>query len=88
MMENKAFRILSGKKLSKRFIEWDVPADLLKHINRENHFETYVSIGEWKNNKEKFILICQEGKLIYLEEEIIKKLTKKILTQSSQEARR
>jgi hypothetical protein len=73
LKEGKAKRILKDG-LSKKEISWDVPADLKNNINQDNYFKTFVSLGRWKNNVKKFILISQQGVLIYLEKDIVKKL--------------
>jgi len=76
---HKARRILGeAEELSKKEIEWDVPDDLRKNISRTDFWETFISIGKWKNNNEKFLLISTEGKLIYLTKKIIKEIYKEI----------
>ena len=73
LIEGKARRLIKDR-LSRSVINWDVPIDLRNSISQEKHFQTFVSLGKWKNNDKKFILISQEGHLIYLEKEIVKLL--------------
>jgi len=74
LKEGKARRILRDDKLSEKEISWEVPYDLIENINQKNHFQTFISLGRWRNTNEKFILISKEGVLIYLEKEVVKKL--------------
>ena len=76
--EQTAKRILkSGKDLSIKDWEWDIPLDLMKiskvDINRD---ETFIGVGRWNSDTErkrtKFICISQKGELVYLEPEIVK----------------
>lgn len=74
---HKARRILGDSvDLSLHEISWEAPVELYNKINRDNHFETFVSLGEWINTNQKFILVSKEGTLIYLEKEIVEAMWK------------
>ena len=78
LKKGEAKRIIkNGKDLSIKDFKWDIPLDL-KDIAKSdvNKFETFISLGRWKNSYEKrqtkFILIARKRELIFLEPEIIK----------------
>ncbi len=76
LKEDEARRVLrSGKELSTRKWKWDAPMEL-QDINKSlmNNFrsETMIGLGRWKNTKELFICISNEGNLTYLTPEIVK----------------
>ena len=70
---NKAKRIVNNdKNLSKKDFIWNVPKDLIKLSTKDKfEFRTFIGIGRWDNNNKPFACVVKEGKIIYLEKEIV-----------------
>ena len=69
--------ISNGKKLGKRILRWEVPADL-RRIKKNNINKKLVGIGKWRNTNQIYVCLKQKEEIIFIEKSVWLKITKSL----------
>ena len=69
--------ISNGKKLGKRILRWEVPADL-RRIKKNNINKKLVGIGKWRNTNQIYVCLKQKKEIIFIEKSVWLEITKSL----------
>jgi len=69
--------ISNGKKLGKKILRWEVPADL-RRIKKNDINKKLVGIGKWRNTDRIYVCLKQKEEIIFIEKPVWLEITKSL----------